>query len=114
MRDKLNPKMLKDMNKKELKEIIKVYSFEVNWLKNKNKQLENENNKLKGYIDGIEKQLTLTDVVSRYDVNKYTPPFRVGRKQSKSVLDSKGLEVVFFMHSEEQAKMYCDYLNNVC
>ena len=28
------------MNKKELKEIIKVYSFEVNWLKNKNKQLE--------------------------------------------------------------------------
>ena len=50
------------MNKKELKEIIKVYSFEVNWLKNKNKQLENENNKLKGYIDGIEKQLTLADV----------------------------------------------------
>ena len=49
------------MNKKELKEIIKVYSFEVNWLKNKNKQLENENNKLKGYIDGIEKQLTLAE-----------------------------------------------------
>lgn len=30
------------MNKKELKEIIKVYSFEVNWLKNKNKQLEKD------------------------------------------------------------------------
>ena len=55
----------------------------------------------------------LSDVVKRYDVNKYTPPFRVGRKQGKAVLDSKGLEVVFFMHSEEQAKMYCDYLNNV-
>ena len=55
----------------------------------------------------------LSDVVKRYDVNKYTPPFRVGRKQSKAVLDNKGLEVVFFIHSEEQAKMYCDYLNNV-
>ena len=30
------------MKKKELKEIIKVYSFEVNWLKNKNKQLEKD------------------------------------------------------------------------
>ena len=59
-------------------------------------------------------QLTSNGVVKRYDVNKYTPPFRVGRKQGKAVLDSKGLEVVFFMHSEEQAKMYCDYLNNVC
>ena len=59
-------------------------------------------------------QLNLTDVVKRYDANKYIPPFRVGRKQGKAVLDSKGLEVVFFMHSEEQAKMYCDYLNNVC
>ena len=59
-------------------------------------------------------QLTLTDVSKRYDANKYTPPFRVGRKQGKAVLDGKGIEVVFFMHSEDQAKMYCDYLNNVC
>ena len=44
------------MNKKELKEIIKVYSFEVNWLKNKNKQLEKDKEEL-------QKQLTLTDVV---------------------------------------------------
>lgn len=49
----------------------------------------------------------------RYDANKYTPPFRVGRKQGKAVLDGKGLEVVFFIHSEEQARLYCDYLNNV-
>jgi len=95
------------MKKKELKEIIKVYSFEVNWLKNKNKQLEKDKEEL-------QKQLTSNGVVKHYDVNKYTPPFRVGRKQGKAVLDSKGLEVVFFMHSEEQAKMYCDYLNNVC
>ena len=77
------------------------------------RELENENNKIKGYIEALEKKLTITDVVKRYDVNKYTPPFRVGKKQDKAVLDSKGLEVVFFMHSEEQAKMYCDYLNNV-
>ena len=61
-----------------------------------------------------QKQLTLTDVSKRYDANKYTPPFRVGRKQGKAVLDGKGIEVVFFNNSEEQAKIYCDYLNNVC
>lgn len=43
--------------------------------------------------------------------NKFTPPFRVGRKQGKAVLDSKGLEVIFFNNSEEQAQLYCDYLN---
>ena len=59
-------------------------------------------------------QLTLTDVSKRYDVSKYTPPFRVGRKQGKAVLDGTGREVIFFSDSEEQAKMYCDYLNNVC
>ena len=62
----------------------------------------------------LTKQLTLTDVSKRYDANKYTPPFRVGRKQGKAVLDGKGIEVVFFNNSEEQAKIYCDYLNNVC
>tara|TARA_R110000772_G_scaffold37589_4_gene89226 strand:- start:2676 stop:2900 length:225 start_codon:yes stop_codon:yes gene_type:complete len=60
------------------------------------------------------KQCTIPSVSKRYDANKYTPPFRVGRKQGKAVLDGKGIEVVFFMHSEDQAKMYCDYLNNVC
>ena len=59
----------------------------------------------------LTKQLNLTDVSKRYDANKYTPPFRVGRKQGKAVLDGKGIEVVFFNNSEEQAKMYCDYLN---
>lgn len=39
-------------------------------------------------------------------------PFRVGRKQGKAVLDSKGIEVVFFNNSKEQAQLYCDYLNN--
>ena len=39
------------MNKKELKEIIKVYSFEVNWLKNKNKQLEKDEVALKAFVE---------------------------------------------------------------
>lgn len=59
------------------------------------------------------KQLSTPRVSKRYDSNKHTPPFRVGRKQGKAVLDGKGIEVVFFMHSEEQAKMYCDYLNTL-
>jgi hypothetical protein len=63
-------------------------------------------------LDDYKKQLILNGVSKRYDAIKYTPPFRVGRKQGKAVLDSKGIEVVFFIHSEEQSKMYCDYLNN--
>ena len=49
-------------------------------------------------------------VESRYD-KKFTPPFRVGRKQGRAVLDSKGIEVIVFPNSEEQAQKYCDYLN---
>jgi hypothetical protein len=47
----------------------------------------------------------------KYDTTKYTPPFRVGRNQRKAVLDSNGREVIFFKDSEEQAQLYCDYLN---
>lgn len=46
-----------------------------------------------------------------YDANTFTPPFRVGRKQKKAILDANGLEMVFFTHSEKQAQMYCNYLN---
>ena len=99
------------MNKKELKRLLEEEYAWGNIYTESNKWFIDE--LLGDFLDILKKQLTLTDVVKRYDVNKYTPPFRVGRKQGKAVLDSKGLEVVFFMHSEEQAKMYCDYLNNV-
>lgn len=46
----------------------------------------------------------------KYDPIIYTPPFRVGRRLGRVVLDSKGLKVVHF-ESEEQAEKYCDYLN---
>lgn len=53
---------------------------------------------------------TENTVSPRYDP-KYTPPFRVGRKQGRAVLDANGKEVVFFNDSEIQAQKYCDYLN---
>ena len=66
----------------------------------------------------ISKQYEMNKLITpiyaeRYDKDKYTPPFRVGKKQGKAVLDSKGLEVIFFRDSENQAKAYCDYLNNI-
>ena len=47
----------------------------------------------------------------KYDKSKFTPPFRVGRKQKRAILDSKGLEVIVFPTSKVQARMYCNYLN---
>jgi hypothetical protein len=44
--------------------------------------------------------------------NEFTPPYRVGRKQKRAILDSNGLEVgVFKTGSESEAQRYCDYLN---
>ena len=62
----------------------------------------------------IDKLLILHSVSKRYDEMTFKPPFRVGRKQGKAVLDANGLLVTFFEKSEAQALMFCDYLNNVC
>lgn len=62
----------------------------------------------------VSKQLTIPVVSKRYDEMTFKPPFRVGRKQGKAVLDANGLLVTFFEKSEEQALLFCDYLNNVC
>jgi hypothetical protein len=49
---------------------------------------------------------------SRYDPELFKPPFRLGKKQKRAVLDSIGREVIIMPHdSEKQAQMYCDYLN---
>lgn len=58
------------------------------------------------------KQLSLCCVSERYDEMTFKPPFRVGRKQGKAVLDANGLLVTFFNKSEKQAELFCDYLNN--
>lgn len=48
----------------------------------------------------------------KYDAEVFTPPFRLGRKQQRAVLDSKGKEVVIFPpNSSIQANLYVNYLN---
>lgn len=42
---------------------------------------------------------------------KFIPPYRVGRKLGKVVLDSNGREVATFAR-EELSKEYVDYLND--
>ena len=43
----------------------------------------------------------------------FLPPFRVGRKQMRTVLDAKGMEVVIFPKGlEAYAKEYTDFLNS--
>ena len=46
----------------------------------------------------------------RYNSLKFKPPFRVGKKQGKAVLDSLGLLVTVF-ETEVQAILFCEYLN---
>jgi phosphoserine phosphatase len=42
----------------------------------------------------------------------FIPPFRVGRKQMRAVLDAKGMEVVIFPKGlESYAQEYADFLN---
>lgn len=54
------------------------------------------------------------NVISRFDSEVFTPPFRLGRKQKRAILDAKGREVIIMPHnSEKQAQMYCDYLNGL-
>lgn len=44
----------------------------------------------------------------------FTPPYRLGRKQKRAVLDANGLELVIFPVSAEfAAEMYVNYLNGI-
>jgi hypothetical protein len=53
-------------------------------------------------------------VISRFDSEIFVPPFRLGRKQKRAILDARGREVIIMPHnSEKQAQMYCDYLNGL-
>jgi hypothetical protein len=52
--------------------------------------------------------------ISRFDSDVFVPPFRLGRKQKRAILDAKGKEVIIMPYnSEKQAQMYCDYLNGL-
>jgi hypothetical protein len=53
-------------------------------------------------------------IISRFDSDVFVPPFRLGRKQKRAILDAKGKEVIIMPYnSEKQAQMYCDYLNGL-
>lgn len=55
-----------------------------------------------------------TAVISRFDSDVFMPPFRLGRKQKRAILDAKGREVIIMpRNSDKQAQMYCDYLNGL-
>ena len=42
----------------------------------------------------------------------FVPPFRLGRKQKRAVLDSNGLEVVIFpVGAEKAAQHFTNYIN---
>ena len=44
--------------------------------------------------------------------DRFTPPYRVGRKQKRAILDTNGIELgVFKTGNEKAAQDYCDYLN---
>lgn len=46
--------------------------------------------------------------------SRFCPPYRVGKKQKRAVLDSKGLEVVIFPEHTPALMVieYCMFLNN--
>jgi hypothetical protein len=68
-------------------------------------------NKLNG-IDEDQVVKPVSQKLMRYDSSIYTPPFRLGRKQLRAVLDSTGKEVVIFpVGGEIQAQLYVNYLN---
>ena len=59
-----------------------------------------------------EQLLGLSIVSSRYFSERFTAPFRVGRKQGRIVLDANGLEVAHFHHADENmADDYVRWLN---
>ena len=62
-------------------------------------------------VNKMEEALLIQGVSKRYDEMIFKPPFRIGRKQGKAVLDANGLLVTFFEKSESQASLFCDYLN---
>jgi hypothetical protein len=76
-------------------------------------RIQNPNsNKISQFVNDYLIESSKTTINKRYDEMVFKPPFRVGRKQGKAVLDSNGLLVTLFDKSEEQALLFCDYLNS--
>jgi len=66
------------------------------------------------FIRKLKRLFCQSAVISRFDSEVFVPPFRLGRKQKRAILDARGREVIIMPHnSEKQAQMYCDYLNGL-
>ncbi len=56
--------------------------------------------------------MTPQPLMENNEQQKFIPPFRIGKKQNRAVLDSRGYEVVVFPKGmESYAKEYVDFLN---
>jgi len=62
-------------------------------------------------VKGIEDAVT-QESIHILTKRKFTPPFRVGRKTKRAILDANGLEYVVFKEGlEMEAQDFCNYLN---
>jgi len=66
------------------------------------------------YTTKEQDDLTAQFIDELFNVNVHVPPFRIGKKQTRAVLDSNGKEIVIFPKgSEELAVEYANHLNKV-
>lgn len=69
---------------------------------------------INNFIRKVKSKLCRCIITDRYDKDVFEPPFRLGRKQKRAILDAKGREVIIMSpNSQKQAQMYCDYLNGL-
>ena len=63
-------------------------------------------------IEDLRKQIEILKASSIDIEPKFVPPFRVGKKQKRAILDSNGHEVgIFNTDNEAIAQLFCDFLN---
>lgn len=58
------------------------------------------------------KNISDANKIRKEKFSKFKPPFRVGKKQKRAILNSQGIEVVIFpVGSEDLAELTCTLLN---
>lgn len=63
---------------------------------------------LKKYKEGLD---GYSHIPNKYDENIYKPPFRIGKKQKRAILDANGLEFVI-LPDAISAEAYLHFLNS--
>lgn len=73
---------------------------------------QKEIEELKEQVAWLRKFVWKDTINISHSLENFTPPFRVGRKQKRAILDSLGHEVgVFVTGQEAMAKTFCEFLN---